>query len=114
MSVEVARGIGPSIGFVIRRLNDLRACLAGTFEMRVDIGQVDKNSHCRDLGFARALHSRILAALSHHDSLAVYCHLCVHAALRRVPHFFDEPESAPAIRVRRARRGKKRKGSPRF
>src|SRR5215472_2923182 len=94
MSIEVARRIGASIGLVSGRLNNLCAGLARPFEMCVYIGQIDENAHCRDLGFARALHPSILTALSHHDPLAVKCHLRVHPAFRRVPHLFDEPESA--------------------
>src|SRR5438270_275906 len=92
MSVQVAHGIGASIGLVIRRLNDLRAGITRTLVMRVHVGPVDEDAHRRDLGLARALHPPVLAALSHHDALAIERHLRMHPAWSRVSHLFGEPE----------------------
>src|SRR5258708_31769806 len=94
MPIEVASGVAASVGFVARRVDDLRPGGARLFVVRIDIGEIDEDTLCRGLGFARAQHPPFLAALSHHDALSIARHLRVHATRRRMPHFLGKAESA--------------------
>ena len=62
--------------------------------VRIDIGEIDKHTLRRCIGFAGTQHSPFPAALSHHDALAIERHLRMHTGRRRVAHFLGEAEGA--------------------
>jgi hypothetical protein len=44
MAVDVARGVGAAVGFVTRRMDDLRPGCAGAFVVRIDVGEIDEDT----------------------------------------------------------------------
>jgi len=94
MPVEVAGGVAASVGFIARRMDDVRSGRARPFIVRIDISEIDEDTLRRGLRFVRAQHPPFLAALSHHDALSVERHLRVHATWRRMPHFLGKAKGA--------------------
>src|SRR5258708_21691566 len=94
MPVEIAGGVGPSVGFVARGVNDLSSRCARPFVMGIDISEINEDTLRRRLRFVRAQHPPFLAALSHHDALSIARHLGMHPTRHRVPHFLSKAKGA--------------------
>jgi hypothetical protein len=61
--------------------------------VRVDISQIDEDALCCHFRFVSAHHSPFLAALTHHDALAIERHLAMRTAICR-QHCLGETEGA--------------------
>jgi hypothetical protein len=68
MAIEVERGIGATVGFVVRGLDNFGAGCLRAGMVRIDIVQVNEHAHRRCVRLARAEHAPLLGALSHHNA----------------------------------------------